>query len=232
MGSKDRIAKYIIPIMTKNLKSDQWWVEPFVGGANIIDKINHKWRLGADINPYLIAALELIRDNPDWLPKNKHETDEIEYRNMKASNNIALKGYYGFALSYGGKWFGGWRRDKLGKRDYVGEAYRNAIKQSVVLQGVQFTCCSYDVLALPLQSVIYCDIPYNDTTKYNSGFDHKKFWDWCRKQVALGHNVFISEYTAPDDFVSVWQKEIVSSLTQNTGSKRGVERLFVHHTQL
>ena len=29
-----------------------------------------------------------------------------------------------------------------------------------------------------------------------------------------------------DDFECVWQKEIVSSLTQNTGSKKAVEKLF------
>jgi len=32
MGSKRRIAKYIIPIITKNLTPDRWYIEPFVGG--------------------------------------------------------------------------------------------------------------------------------------------------------------------------------------------------------
>ena len=45
------------------------------------------------------------------------------------------------------------------------------------------------------------------------------------------HKVFISEYNAPDDFVSVWQKEITSSLGKDTGSKKGVEKLFVHESQ-
>ena len=33
MGSKNRIAKYILPIMLKDRKPNQYWVEPFVGGA-------------------------------------------------------------------------------------------------------------------------------------------------------------------------------------------------------
>ena len=33
-GNKSRIAKYILPIILKD-KNQQWFVEPFVGGANI-----------------------------------------------------------------------------------------------------------------------------------------------------------------------------------------------------
>jgi DNA adenine methylase len=38
MGSKNRIAKYILPIMLKE-RGQRIWVEPFVGGANMIDKV-------------------------------------------------------------------------------------------------------------------------------------------------------------------------------------------------
>jgi DNA adenine methylase len=45
MGSKRRIAKEILPIILKDRKPSQWYVEPFCGGANIIDKVDGK-RLG------------------------------------------------------------------------------------------------------------------------------------------------------------------------------------------
>ena len=48
MGSKNRIAKHILPIMLAERKPDQWWVEPFVGGANMIDKVEGN-RIGAVI---------------------------------------------------------------------------------------------------------------------------------------------------------------------------------------
>jgi len=54
------------------------------------------------------------------------------------------------------------------------------------------------------------------------------FWEWCREKSLEGHTVFISEYNAPDDFEAVWEKEIPSSLTRNTGAKHGVEKLFVY----
>ena len=49
MGSKARIAKYILPIILKDRKPDQWYVEPFVGGCNTIDKVEGL-RLGSDAN--------------------------------------------------------------------------------------------------------------------------------------------------------------------------------------
>ena len=225
MGSKNRIAKHILPIMLAERKPNQWWVEPFVGGANLIDKVYGK-RIGADINHYLIDALITIRDCVLDLPKNNSEFTEEDYKQLRKSGDYKYKGYAGFAFSYSGKWLGGWRRDRLGKRDYVNESYKNALKQSPLLQGVRLVNESYLDLRIPENSLIYCDPPYEGTTKYKDDFNHDIFWDWCRTQAKSGHTVFISEYNAPEDFECVWQKEIVSSLTKDTGSKRAVEKLF------
>ena len=53
MGSKNRIAKHLIPIMIA--EADKCgvttWVEPFLGGANLIDKVPTRFkRVGYDIN--------------------------------------------------------------------------------------------------------------------------------------------------------------------------------------
>jgi DNA adenine methylase len=231
MGSKNRIAKHNLPIMLAERKPDQWWVEPFVGGANVIDKVDGK-RIGADISPYLIDALIAIRDCVSDLPKNNQEFTEENYRELRKNDTYKYKGYAGFAFSYSGKWLGGWRRDCLNKRDYVNESYKNAINQSPLLQGVKFVNESYLYLQIPDNSLIYCDPPYKGTTKYKNNFNHSEFWDWCRQKVKEGHIVFVSEYNAPDDFECVWQKEIVSSLTKDTGSKKGVEKLFRYKRQL
>ena len=50
-GSKNKIAKYILPIMLEERKEGQAWVEPFVGGANLIDKVSGE-RFGNDSNIY------------------------------------------------------------------------------------------------------------------------------------------------------------------------------------
>ena len=60
MGSKSRVAKYIVPIIQKYIDDNEVtkYVEPFVGGANIIDKIQCKEKYGFDKNKFLIALLK------------------------------------------------------------------------------------------------------------------------------------------------------------------------------
>lgn len=55
MGSKNRLSKHILPIMLKHRKEGMAWVEPFVGGGNIIDKVKGE-RIGADSNPHVVDA--------------------------------------------------------------------------------------------------------------------------------------------------------------------------------
>jgi len=227
MGSKNRIAKYILPIMLKD-RGNKTWVEPFVGGANMIDKVDGT-RIGSDFNPYVIQALVSIRDFLNKIPKDNTEFTETMYKKLR-DNNYRFKGYVGFTASYSGKWLGGWARNNtksLKQRDYIAESYRNAVRQSPLLQSVRFIESGYDKLSIPNNSIIYCDPPYENTTKYKAGdFNHNSFWKWCRQKTKEGHTVFVSEYNAPPGFQCVWQKEIVSSLTKNTGSKRSIEKLF------
>lgn len=224
MGSKNRIAKDILPLMLKNRKDGQYWVEPFVGGANMIDKVTGN-RIGADINKYLIACLDAIANG--WTPDSLwSESFYNELKNNKDDYSLAMVGYAGFALSYAGKWFGGWCRDSAGKRNYPLEAYKNAIKQQPKLKGIKFFTSSYNDLDIPSNSIIYCDPPYASTTKYKDDFDHNKFWIWCEQKVKEGHTVYVSEYNAPSNWICIWEKEITSSLTQDTGSKKAKERLF------
>ena len=225
MGSKNRIAKYILPIMLAERKDGQYWVEPFVGGGNIIDKVDGL-RIGGDSNMYLIEAMIDIRDNVNILPRDNTEFTELDYKDLRKSFDYQHRGFAGFAFSYSGKWLGGWCRDGANKRDYVKEAYNNAVKQSPLLNGVKFIHSSYSELEVPDDSIIYCDPPYANTTGYKDSFNHDKFWDWCRLKSFNGNTVFVSEYNAPEDFECVWSKEIVSSLTKDTGSKKGTEKLF------
>lgn len=239
MGSKNRIAKHLLPIILKNRKELQYYVEPFVGGANIIDKVDGR-RIGADLNLYLIESLKLIRDNPKYIPINNKQFTELDYKNAKPKDtklncfSYGLIGLAGFAYSFGGKWFGGWSRGKNGKgedRDYVAETHRNLTKQSPLLQSVEFLHSSIFDLYLPKNSIIYCDPPYAGTTKYKDDFNHDLFWQWCRDKTSKGHKIFISEYNAPDDFVCVWSQEL--NVTVSKGAqKKALEKLFIHESQV
>lgn len=226
MGSKKRIAKYILPIMLEHRTPNQWWVEPFVGGGNVIDKVDGL-RLGSDSNKWAIQALLSVRDHADELPKNNREFTEEDYSKLKVSDDYAHKGFAGFAYSFGAKWLGSWARASDGE-DFVKEAFHNAKKQQTRLHGVTLINCDYRQLRIPPNSLIYCDPPYCNTTKYKKMdlFNHDIFWQWCRDNRNQGHTVFVSEYSAPDDFKCIYEREQVSGLTVNGKQKTAAERLF------
>jgi len=225
MGSKNRIAKHILPIMLAERKPEQWWVEPFVGGANMIDKVTGK-RMGADINPYLIRCLNLVKNNPERIPRNNLEYTEEMFNLAKVSDlSDPVDCFAMFQYSFGCIFRGSWAKNKRGA-DYVKECVRNVLKQSVNIQGVEFVCKNYLELNIPENSLIYCDPPYKNTAGYKneSVFNHLEFWQWCRDKAKAGHIVFVSEYNAPNDFECVWEGLLKNNMGNN--SKDNKEKLF------
>ena len=166
MGSKARIAKHILPIILQNRTPDQWYVEPFVGGANMIDKVDGN-RLGADFNQYLISFLKALQQG--WeapVGINKEMYDSINKN--KDSYPDELVGCIGFCFTYSAKWFGGFignTKDIVCKgRDRIGESYRAIEKARNQVAGIDLQSTSYFDLDIPAGSIIYCDPPYENTT--------------------------------------------------------------------
>lgn len=230
MGSKRRIAKYILPLILKDRKPNQWYVEPFVGGANMIDKVKGN-RIGNDINRYLIALyLELQKG---WNPPLDIITYDL-YKDVKENKDKYpdyMVAYVGFAFTFGATFFGGFVgnvNDKCCKgRDRLGESYRNIIKTQKSITDITFTSTEYSKLQIPANSLIYCDPPYENTSKYKvDAFDHNLFWKWCKCKSKEGHTVFISEYNAPDDFKCIWSKQIANVLDKKGNNKKPTEKLF------
>lgn len=242
MGSKARIAKHILPIILKDRKPDQWYVEPFVGGANTIDKVDGL-RIGSDANKYLIAMYNMIQtlglpnDLKD-IPKELYNQARDQY-NGRADHKLhdSIVGWIGYMASANGRFFeGGYSGKSKTKintvRDYIDESVRGIEKQLPLLKDISFVFEQYQNLLIPPESIIYCDPPYQGTKQYATickEFDYPAFWQWCRDKSEQGHTVFVSEYNAPDDFKCVWQKEQGSSLRANdviNGRKQSIEKLF------
>ena len=194
------------------------------GGANLIDKVDGN-RIGSDTNYYLIELLKALQN--DWIPP---YITLVEFNDIKCNKHLYppyLVEYAGFQLTFSSLWFGSYRRDNIGIRDYSNEAISNVMKQMTYLKDISFYNCSYDKLDIPENSIIYCDPPYRNTTGYNGNtIDYEQFYQWCRDKKSEGHTIFVSEYNMPDDFICVWEKEINSSLTKDTGSKKAIEKLF------
>lgn len=229
MGSKARFVKNILPIITKNRQSNQWYIEPFAGGMNVIAETSGN-RIANDINFYLIEMWKKLTNG--WIPKRISKKEYVDIKVNKSKYPPYLIGWVGFNCSYSGKWFGGFAGNvntKIGTvRDYQNEAIKNVLKQVKKMNGVVFENKSYNVLELKPNSIIYCDPPYKGVTKYINKFNHNNFWNWVRN-ISRSNVVFVSEYNAPSDFECIWEKEAKSSLSANGkvgGNKISIEKLF------
>lgn len=215
IGSKSRIAKDLVSIIDRERQGA--WIEPFVGGANLICEASGE-RLGADINPYVIACLEAVRDG--WVPPS--QVSKSEYLNIRDNPSAYPDSLVGFVgtCSYRAKFFGGYCDEQR-----VGMAQRNLLKQAPKLQGIRFEVASYLELDCGSGNTIVCDPPYRGATKYRGqAFDHDEFYDWCCLQRKRGNIVYVCEYDAP--FECVWEQEVANHLSPILTEKRARERLY------
>lgn len=237
MGSKNRIAKHLLPIMLKEAeeKGLTTWVEPFVGGGNMIDKVPaHFKRIGNDFNPHSIAALIAVRDYADLglLPTS---VTEDYYRLIKRSAPDPITSFIRFVCAFGSEFEGTYARCKgSDETTYILRGVKNAEKQSPSLQGVQLIHGSYTELSHLENCLIYCDPPYENTYGYATGkFNHIEFWQWCR-DMSEKNSVFVSEYNAPYDFDVLWEGSIKTHFANNkaTGTLAATEKLFKYNDLL
>ena len=94
---------------------------------------------------------------------------------------------------------------------------------------LNITTKSYEEVEIPENAVVYCDPPYKNTATYAEwGFNHDKFWDYIRK-LSKTNKVFVSEYTAPDDFKVIYEFSQKSTLQWGNQSHNNQpkERLFL-----
>lgn len=198
----------------------------------MIDKIKCDKRVGNDIHKELIAMFREIQNG--WqIPLHISEEEYNSVRDNKSEYPDYYVGLVGFNATFGSKYFGGYARgfkaDKVTPRDIPNEALRNLSEQIPKIMDVEFLCGDYksNEYADLKGAVIYCDPPYQGTTKYaTDSFDYDAFWNWCRK-MSKDNYVFISEYNAPDDFECIWSKGVTTSLKVHEHKNR-TEKLFTY----
>ena len=231
-GSKSRLAKYIVPIIQEQIGKNNidTYIEPFVGGANVIDKIKCGYRGGYDNNKYLIKLLNYAKNNPT-LPIAFLDCPVDLYKAVRDNKEEYAEELYalvGYMASYGGRFYdGGYARDKTGKRNIYKERLKNFREQAPLLEDIQFRCCDYKDIAC-VNTVIYCDPPYKNKKQYNNkSFNHEEFYDWCRK-MSKDNIVIVSECDMPDDFTLIWEKERkVMQKSDRVKADKLTERLYL-----
>ena len=236
LGSKNRISKHLVPIIQSYITDEcKGYIEPFVGGANIIDKIKCHNKIGYDINPYLIALLNHIKTTTEDFPREITREHYYEVKNNKENFDDWYIGLIGFCGSFSAKFWGGYARNgniAKNKNSYYNEAIINLINQRANLLDIKFECNNYKDLDGLSGYVIYCDSPYKGTTGYKIKFNHEEYYEWLRK-MSIQNIVLISEYEMPDDFECIWEKDILCRVSKQNklksdDSNRRTEKLFIH----
>ena len=236
VGSKNRLSKELAPIIQSYINDNTVaYIEPFVGGANMIDKINHHNKIGSDLHKELIALHNYNKNNSELFPKTISEEEYKYVKNNREQYDDWYVGLVGFCASFGAKYFGGYARsyqsDGITPRDIPNEAIRNLQKQAPNIQDITFehkSFLDYDPEEYK-NCVFYLDPPYRKTLSYSTGnFPYEEFDKWTI-ELAKNNTVLISEYQIPEDkFECVWSKDTTVSIT-NQGdikNKKRVEKLF------
>ena len=195
----------------------------------MIDKIKCKDKYGTDIHKYLIALLQHISRTTDDLPDTITKDEYAAVRNNPNAYADWYVGLVGFCASYNAKWFGGYARDKVGT-NHAAQSKKSLLRDMATLSEAEFLCRDYRDVPIPKNAVVYADPPYSNTTGYSVGkFDSEEFWKCMRLIAQTGHTVFISEQTAPDDFVAVWEKPFTRTLDRDKNNQfRVSEKLFTY----
>lgn len=216
-GGKAKISKPLSAFLNSQLKDGQAFYDLFAGSCNVISKIDgNRNRYANDMHKELIAMWQYVLSGGE-LPT---EITAAQYQEIRQSQTAPdwLKGFVGFGCSFAGKWWGGYASS--GDRNYCANARNSTLKKASTMVGVTFTNSSYkDVVPEP-SSMLYCDIPYRNTTGYSTGsFSHDEFYAWAVGMSHLGHTVLVSEYlhNLPDGWEVVWQYESKKDIRDKDG---------------
>lgn len=240
MGGKQKLAKYIVPILNIYIKENKItnFYDIMCGGFNIGSQIQCENIYANDLSPTLIALHQLAQKNSEKIcqisAREQWDRCYSEYKRIKAKNfkdsQIPLSeiGAIEWLASFCGRGFPGGYGVKSEGRNLFNERLKNLVEQSKLpaYQKAIFTQKDYREIQIAPNSLIYCDAPYRDTKTYgiNKGFDYDAYYNWLL-DVAQCCPVFVSEQFLPDTipYKIVWQKEIKRDLGNG---KAATENLF------
>ena len=218
-GGKEQIAKHIAAVIGEC----DTYVEPFCGGISVAARIKAGTMILADANEALITLYRQWQDG--WRPNHKITHEEYKMLQGLKDPNDPYTAFAGFGLSFGGKWFGGFAKDRVGQI-YQDCAHRGLDKKLNTIKPV-FLCQMYQNLPIPDGATVYCDPPYAGTTGYSAveTFDSDAFWAWA-EALSTRCTVYVSEYQAPPGWVSVWSRSKTVRMRSKGACSEAFEHLF------
>jgi DNA adenine methylase len=216
VGSKRTIAKEIAKIINPYSRG-KTFIEPFVGGCNLVEHIQAKEYICSDVNECMITMYNAIKEG--WKPRFITEEEYKQYKKIRDPKD-PMTAFALLCCSWRNMWAKGYGEEGRIKYSVV-----NVPKIKDTIQKAIFIHRSYHTIDVE-DCVIYCDPPYANThadyVADSRKFKSLAFWNWAREQ-SKKNVVFISEYSAPPDFecvLSVDQKKPANKMQAST------EKLF------
>lgn len=205
-GGKALVVKHFEFVINAHSSTGATYWEPFLGGGSVAARVAPRFARSvlSDSMPDLIDMWKALIQG--WNPP--ETLTEEEYRNLRHAASSPLRTFAGFNLSYGGKWWGGYARPHVKQRDRVGAPRRSCISKAAAFSQSEIHCMDYSQITPKRGDVVYCDPPYAGTTAYDAvaEFDHDTFWGHAKRWADGGVHVYVSEFTAPAGWASVWTR--------------------------
>jgi site-specific DNA-adenine methylase len=235
----NEIARVIKDIYDKQApNSIVGYIEPFCGMCgvyrHVVNLLPKKLKyIASDQHDSLILMWKALQEG--WTPPKS--CDAIKFDKLKHSEPSPEKAYIGFGTSFGGIYYSGH------KTKYNTSICDNSSKIKIYASDMKhvkffkrdFTYYKPDKYN---KYIIYCDPPYeqtdnshyyDDKTHKHLSFDNNKFWIWCR-QMSKENIVIVSEFSAPLDFISVYEFDSKRFSALNVDTK--TEHLYIHKSLL
>lgn len=212
MGGKFRQSKAIVAVIREREGTGFSYWEPFCGAmwsATSVIKHLHPTRvILSDVNRPLILLWQGLVHDRVILPVIVTDDDYVRYKKNMDMND-PLTAWFGFGLSFAGKWFGGLARyDGQGRQDsydFSPNISSTIRKVEILKECNDLTIMESDYLELvgldPSGFVIYADPPYENRTKAHcfDQFNTTLFWENMRK-LSKNNRVYITCFEHPEDF--------------------------------
>jgi len=219
-GGKKRIGQEIAQIIYQVVTDIEkeagikykGYCEPFCGMLGVYQHIPELFKdhkpplkyLAGDRNDELVLMWKAVQKG--WKPPTKCSKTEFE-KLKKSPKKSPKKSFIGHAASIRGVYMGCYF-----DRNNIPHQQKSVVEIGKKVKALNFKGGDYTQFTNLKDFVIYCDPPYLDTLhiyktegKYDTFFDSKKFYEWCKKMSE--HNlVFVSEFKMPKEFKKIWTK--------------------------
>jgi len=227
-GGKAKIARPLAAVILAHRSGQTTYIEPFLGGASVFSLVAPSFpvALAGDVHPDLVLLWQAVLDG--WDPPK--DLSESEWRWLKAVPEASpIRGFAGFACSFGGRWFEGYARSSKCP-NFAARGRRRILEKARGMTHAEIRLARYEEWEdrIGPEVMVYADPPYEGTKPLAADLGSPAdFWETMERWVGQGALVLVSGYEAPEGWSEVWGIDTQARLSLGDKTRLARERLFV-----